>query len=256
MTKAPIVPLHVGHASLNVKATPVQVARLMKRFIREEGLHLVGTTETQIGGPAKVAAIREELGPRYGVQRRGEYAHIFDKEVLALDRVEYHRLTRQWGGSSVWRDTFVSAAWFQHVETGFTLRDERAHLPAGVQAGQRYRADHAAKRPVRTHKVALDKWGDRLDNRLPRTRVIAGGDFNVDFFLDEWRDRVGDELGLSMCWEQSLPPKGYGSHGKRLIDGVATNMEVLSTHVSDVWEPRVIDHEQTVTAVNMARLAA
>lgn len=257
MTKTPIIPLVVGHASLNVKASPEQVARLMKRFIRTEGVHLAGCTEGQTKGAAKVKALRAALGDGYGVQRRGEYLHIFDREVLALERLEYHRLTRQWGGASVWRDTFVSAAWFRHLATGLSLRDERAHLPAGMQSGRGYRDDTAlARRQAKTHRRAMSRWGDRLDKRLPKTRVIAGADFNTDFFLDVWRDRAEDQLGLDLCWSQTLPPKGEGTHHKRLIDGVATNMEVLSTYVSDLTEPRVFDHEQTVTAVNMARLVA
>lgn len=246
----------IGFAPLKTTATPEQVGVLLRRFIRKEGLELVGTTEGTNQASKKIKAIRKELGSEYTVQRQGEYINIWKRSSFRSYRArEYHRLTKNWWLFSSWRDWYVGVWYLEHIATGQRVRVEWGHGPATIESGKVYANpgnDKDRAKSIKTHKDGLTAWGKRLNNRLASIAIIAGADFNTNFKHESWRKVVESNLGLQLCWSkvESL----IGSHGGRLIDALLTNLEILDAYVSDMKEPDVFDHEQVVMEVDMNKI--
>lgn len=68
-------------------------------------------------------------------------------------------------------------------------------------------------------------------------------DWNVDFFMSEWRSTVqGYFPSMFLGWSGHMPPKGKGTHGSRLIDGTmatakATKCQLLKDDDSSDHRP-------------------
>lgn len=93
------------------------------------------------------------------------------------------------------------------------------HLPSHVQNGKKFYDNKQAA----AWKSACNGWSDHWNNWRKKYHPDLGliiADWNVDFFMEEWRDKVQSYFpSMFLTWKGHMPSKGNGTHGNRLIDG-------------------------------------
>lgn len=243
-----------GHASSKWSAPTWAVTRYVTALIATHGLDLVTTTECR--SPVKVAALRAALGRRWAVRRKGEYVVCWRRSVFkARRRSRLIRMTRVYSGLHQWRDAYVAVFYLTHRPSGRFVRVEPAHLPAGVESGDQYRATRAAALAVAASRAALHRWGVRNDRTPEGVVLINAFDGNLDQSRPPWLAYMQSTLGLSSIWAGRVPEQG--THGRRLIDTVHTNARVVDAEVSTVPRPRVrhpsrrLDHVAIVYTLDL-----
>ena len=102
---------------------------------------------------------------------------------------------------------------------GKTIFLSVCHLPSHVQNGKSFYDNAQAK----AWKSACSGWSSYWNNKRKKHHpdlALIVADWNVDFHIDVWRDRVQDYFpSMFLGWKGNMPAKGKGTHGARLIDG-------------------------------------
>lgn len=117
----------------------------------------------------------------------------------------------------------VVATWALLEELDFddTLLRIVAHLPASVQAGDRFSGKDARVDAWQDALAGLCELVQELVERFDPTEVIVSADWNVDLSRRVWRRRINRALkpaGLRLVVAER------GTHGNRVIDAHVTTM--------------------------------
>lgn len=115
-----------------------------------------------------------------------------------------------------------------------------AHLPAGIQRGDRFNRHTPQRNRVWADAVrGWAAWVDRARRRWHPDAVLVVADWNVDLRRPVWRNRIRREFHLRPTWEPGHLPR-RGTQGRdRLIDGTLTDLRGRARLLR--WTP-VSDH--------------
>jgi hypothetical protein len=115
------------------------------------------------------------------------------------------------------------------------------HSPSDVQVGPKWRDLPDRVNPYQRGIHRWGRWIARTGRRAPRVVQVAGLDSNLEQHLEVWRDYLEEELGLRSVWHDQQPKAG--THGRRLIDAIHTNAEVVDADVVDIPRDHDLDHD-------------
>lgn len=240
------VPLTVVHASLHYSASARLVAAYMAALVREHSADLITATEAK--GFGKVRATQKALGAGWAVRRRGEYMVAWRTAVLRRrDAPLVARLTYVNRGAARWRDLYVGTFPLEHLPTRTPLSVEVGHLAAGVEHGDKYRADPASALSVKTNRRGLLQWSRII--RPAGVVPILCFDANLDQKRDAWVEHLESRLSIPSIWRGRDPKRG--THGRRLIDTIHTTAPVKAAHVSPFNPPAPVDHRAIVARLEL-----
>lgn len=227
--------------SLRFDVEPTHVAAYIHEAVTKLELDFFLSTE----GKGRVRAVRRALGRDWRVQARGEYLIGTRRAVLGrwlpfpLPRLRIVEGADWTNGPHAGTRHF--AAMFSNFRiraTGQRLRLIVVHATSGVQVGSRWAR---LIRRVRPYQIGVHKLGDWLAKPAPEVVQVIGMDSNLENHLEVWRDYLERELGLPSIWHFHRPVAG--THGRRLIDTMHSNVAVTDQGVSDLPRDHGLDHD-------------
>jgi len=234
-----------AHSSSLYSEPPMSLADQVERGVEAEDPNATTLTFTEVGSPDR-AAVLENASPDWAawVPGQSDVGLMWRKNQWRPIWKEPHKLT-----SKVWTDgkgrkheTWCATAFLEHEEKGHTLFLSVCHLPSHVQNGKNFYDNAQAK----AWKSACSGWSTYWNNKRKKDHPDLGlivADWNVDFHMDVWRDRVKDYFpSMYLGWSGNMPPAGKGTHGARLIDGTmatakATKCKLLKDDSSSDHRP-------------------
>lgn len=213
-------PIRHAHSSSLYNGPVEKLAAQMRKFVKDTDPDANIITLTEVGSPARTRILKEAAPGEWGVWVPGptDVGIMWRKRDWSLRAKDCHKLTDlTWvDGHGRRHTTYAASALFRHTD-GHTLFVSVCHLPSHVQIGAKYRDNAQA----RAWKDAVRNWARywaKADRGLDPDFCMIVADWNVDFRLKVWRERVGRRFStLSLNWAgANMPPRG--THGNRVID--------------------------------------
>jgi hypothetical protein len=208
-----------AHSSSLYSETPQSLANQLDRAIKADDPDATVLTFTEVGSDNRAQVLKDaNEGWAAWVPGKTDVGIMWRKADYSPIWKEAHKLTdKVWtDGQGRKHETWCATAFLEHID-GQTLFLSGCHLPSHVQNGSNYYDNAQAK----AWKSALDGWGNYWNNKRKKdhpTLAILTGDWNVDFHMSVWRDRVQSYFpSLFLGWKGNMP--NGGTHGARLIDG-------------------------------------
>lgn len=211
-----MTPVVHGHASSRYDKPPSTLADQVARAVDVDEANLLSWTE--VGDPDRAAKLKADGWGSFTPHKKTDVAWMWRKSVWDLVEKHVKELTPK-----TWTDGQGHKHWTRCATVVLDGPQGRlwasvAHLPSGVQDGNKFDADHPAK--VAAWKDAVRGWADyhqrQVDNWRPDLTMYVA-DWNVDFHSGHWRDWVqGVFPKMVLTWKGDMP--AGGTHGDRLID--------------------------------------
>lgn len=207
-----------AHSSSLYSASASSLARQVHKAIDDDGPVATLLTFTEVGAQSREDVLRY-ASPDYGSWQPDitDVAVMWSKDQFDPGARESELLT-----DKVWTDghgrehkTYAGSILLRH-KGGQSVWVSVCHLPSHVQDGGRF-YDNAQ---ARAWQDAVDHWGEYWVRSKKKHKPDLGlivADWNVDFHMTVWRQRVHEQFhGLANCWVGHMPKDG--THGDRLID--------------------------------------
>lgn len=179
-------------------------------------------TFTEVGSEQRTAALKDADPDAWAawvpsasdvgiMWRKSEYSPVWKEAKKLTDKV--------WtDGQGRKHETWAATALLKRTDNK-TLFVSVCHLPSHVQNGKKFYDNAQAKAWKSANSGWNDYWNNKRKKDHPHAAMIVA-DWNVDFFMSEWRNTVqGYWPSMFLCWSGKMPPNGKGTHGSRLIDG-------------------------------------
>ena len=219
-------PVIHGHSSSRYDKPPKTLAELVgKATGANSPANLL--TFTEVGKKERAEKLKADGWGRYVPHGETDAGLMWLKSEWEKVFTEVKQLT-----DKTWKDgqgnthyQRCASAVLDNKHTGKRLWASVIHLPSGVQDGKHF-SDKESH--VKAWKGACDGWADYHKKQKDKwdfdgTMYIA--DWNVDFKVSDWRDRVRDYYPNCHCsWKSPYP--GGGTHGDRLIDATWTDFSI------------------------------
>jgi hypothetical protein len=233
-----------AHSSSLYSNSAGSLANQVERAVEAEDPSATVITYTEVGSDSRTKVLKDASADfaawvpsqsDVGIMwRKADYSPIWKEAKKLTDKV--------WtDGKGRKHETWCGTAFLEH-KSGKTLFLSVCHLPSHVQNGKKFYDNAQAK----AWKSALNGWSDYWNNKRKKDHPDMGmivADWNVDFFMSEWRSTVqGYFPSMFLGWSGHMPPKGKGTHGSRLIDGTmattkATKCQLLKDDDSSDHRP-------------------
>lgn len=209
-----------AHSSSLYSATPKSLSQQVQKAIGDDDPpNLI--TYTEVGSDQRTQMLKEaDPGWAAWVPAQSDVGLMWLKDVFSPRWKEPHKLTEKvWtDGQGRKHETWCATALLEHQHSGQTLFLSVCHLPSNVQNGKSFNDNKQAA----AWKSACAGWSDYWNNKRKKDHPDLGmivADWNVDFHMDVWRDRVLSYFpSMVLSWKGNMPPSGKGTHGSRLID--------------------------------------
>lgn len=234
-----------AHSSSLHSEHPKTLEAQLDRAIAAEDPNATTLTYTEVGSPERTAVLKNADPDNWAawVPGQSDVGIMWRKATFSPIWKEPHKLTdKVWtDGQGRKHETWCATALLEHVD-GLTLFLSVCHLPSHVQNGKNFHDNAQSK----AWKSACSGWSDYWNNKRKKEKPDAAlivADWNVDFHMDVWRDRVGAYFpSMFLGWKGNMPPAGKGTHGARLIDGTmatakATKCKLLKDDNSSDHRP-------------------
>lgn len=242
----PSMTIRVAHASGRYDADPHEVAAYIAENIRRLRLDLVTTTESQQRGIGGI--VRETVGERFGVAKKGEYLCIWRRSLFSRRPRQSPRMLHVSHilGLIAWRQMRAAVFPIQLHGPGIPVDAVSSHAPSAVQSGARWSDNRRQVSASQRGHRRLGRWILRRRAARPRLVILVGEDSNLDHHLRTWREWLRTNLHAPSIWATEQPARG--SHGHRLIDvisatsGPLVKVTVLDSGVSPIHRPIGYDH--------------
>ena len=234
-----------AHSSSLYSESPESLAAQVERAVEAEDPNATILTLTEVGSAERTEVLKDADPDEWaawvpgqsdvGVMwRKAQWSPVWKEPKKLTDKV--------WtDGQGRKHETWCATAFLQHQD-GKTLFVSVCHLPSHVQNGQNFYDNAQAK----AWKSACSGWSDYWNNVRKEDHpdlALIVADWNVDFHMSTWRDRVGDYFpSMFLGWSGNMPADGKGTHGARLIDGTmatakATKCKLLQDDASSDHRP-------------------
>jgi hypothetical protein len=218
-------PIRHAHSSSLYDGSKSGLKDEMRRLVTATDPSANLATLTEVGSDARTDILKNAAPGEWGAWVPNANACCADVGIMwnkgawSLEWKENRKLTdKKWtDGQGRKHTTYAASAKLRHT-SGRTIYLSVAHLPSKVQNGNAF-YDNAQARAWRS---AVDGWHDQWNafrkKHDPDVALLAA-DWNIDYHSSRWRDEVGDRFpSLKLGWQGSMPDKGKGTLGKRLID--------------------------------------
>lgn len=183
-------------------------------------------TYTEVGSNERTEVLKDS-DPDWAawVPDQSDVGIMWEKNVWGPYKKKAIKLT-----DKVWTDgqgrkhqTWCATALLDHRNNDQRVFISVCHLPSHVQNGKNFYDNAQAK----AWKSACNGWSDHWNNWRKKYHPDLGyivADWNVDFHMDVWRDRVADYFpSMHLSWLGNMP--NGGTHGDRLIDGTMATVK-------------------------------
>jgi hypothetical protein len=209
-----------AHSSSLYSKGPLSLAKQVKRAVEATDPAATLLTFTEVGSPEREKVLYEADPEHWAayVPEPSDVGMMWRRKQFEVIWKEPHKLTTlEWtDGKGRKHETWCASMFLKHT-TGRTLWLSVCHLPSNVQNGARWENNKQAA----AWKGAVAGWADYWTKCRKRDRPDLGmvvADWNVDFHMAVWRDRVKNHFpSMHLGWTGNMP--NGGTHGKRLIDG-------------------------------------
>lgn len=212
-----------GHSSSLYSESPNSLAKQVDKAVGAENPDAVVLTFTEVGSDKRAKVLKDADPNQWAawVPSKSDVGIMWSKGIFQPIWKEAHKLTdKVWtDGQGRKHETYCATALLKDNGTGNTLFLSVCHLPSHVQNGNKFYDNAQAK----AWKSAVNGWSTYWNNCRKRdhpTSAMLVADWNIDFHSSTWRDYVQNVFpSMFLGWSGNMPPKGKGTHGKRLIDG-------------------------------------
>ena len=234
-----------AHSSSLYSNSAGSLAQQVERYVEAEDPSATLITYTEVGSDSRSKVLKtadddwaawipsaSDVGIMW---RKAQYSPVWKEAKKLTDKV--------WtDGKGRKHETYAGTALLRHNKEGTLLFVSVCHLPSHVQNGKKFYDNAQAK----AWKSAVAGWHDYWNAKRKKDKPDLGmlvADWNVDFFVKEWRQYVQNVFpSMNLCWSGHMPPKGKGTHGSRLIDATwattqATKCQLLKDDASSDHRP-------------------
>ena len=209
-----------AHSSSLYSESPKSLANQLDRAMAATDPDATTMTFTEVGSPERAQVLKDADPENWAawVPGQSDVGLMWRKQQFDPIWKEPHKLTdKVWtDGKGRKHETWCATALLAHT-SGLTIFLSVCHLPSNVQNGTKFNDNAQTK----AWKSACNGWADYWNNQRKKHHPDAAlivADWNVDFHLSAWRDRVGDYFpSMFLGWQGNMP--NGGTHGGRLIDG-------------------------------------
>ena len=217
-----------AHSSSLYSNSAASLADQVERAVEAEDPSATLCTLTEVGSDSRTEVLKDADPDEWAawVPNATDVGIMWRKADFSPVWKEAHKLTNKvWtDGQGRKHETYCGTALLKHKQ-GRTAFVSVCHLPSHVQNGKEFYDNAQAA----AWKSACSGWHDywnacRKRDKPDLALIIA--DWNVDFFVQTWREKVQSYFpSMFLGWNGHMPPKGKGTHGNRLIDGTMATVQ-------------------------------
>jgi hypothetical protein len=220
-----------GHSSSLYSNSPSSLNKQVQKFVDSTDPEANLLTYTEVGSDQRTEVLKDADPDWAGwvpdatdvglMWEKSKFHPIWKHCVKLTDKV--------WTDGQGRKHTTYCATALLEKDTGDnagkTVFLSVCHLPSHVQNGKNFYDNAQAKAWKSACAGWNDHWNEVRKEDHPDLALIVA-DWNVDFHMDVWRDRVQDYFpSMFLGWKGNMPPDGKGTHGSRLIDGTMATVK-------------------------------